>query len=69
MTLVAAGLALGLGGAFAVSRVVSGLLFGLSAMDPVTFAGVGIVLTLVALLATLIPARRASRLDPLLALR
>ncbi len=69
MTLVGIGLALGLGGAFAVSRVVSGLLFGLSVIDPVTFVGVAAVLTLVAALATYIPARRASRLDPLLALR
>jgi predicted permease len=69
MTLVAAGLILGLGGAFAVSRVVSGLLFGLSATDPVTFAGVSLLLTLIAALATYVPARRASRLEPILALR
>ena len=69
MTLVVAGLALGLAGAFAVSRVVSGLLFGLSAIDPATFMGVGVLLVLVATLATYVPARRASRLDPLRALR
>jgi putative ABC transport system permease protein len=69
MTLVGIGLLLGVAAALAVSRVVSRLLFGLSAMDPATFVGVGVVLTLVALVASYLPARRASRLDPLRALR
>lgn len=69
MTLVAVGVGLGLAAAFAVSRVVSGLLFGISATDPVTFLGVTLVLTAVALAASSIPALRASRVDPLVALR
>jgi putative ABC transport system permease protein len=69
MTLVVIGLVLGVGLALAASRVVARLLFGLNAMDPATFVGVGVVLTLVALVASYLPARRASRLDPLRALR
>jgi putative ABC transport system permease protein len=68
MTLVAIGLAIGLAGALGISRVVSRLLFGTS-MDPATFGGVGLLLILVALLASSVPAWRASRLDPLVALR
>jgi putative ABC transport system permease protein len=56
-------------GALAVSRVVAQLLFGLSTTDPATFGSVGVILLLVALVASLVPAWRASRLDPLLALR
>jgi len=63
------GLAIGGAGALAVSRVVARLLFGLSAMDPITFSGVGALLVLVALVASYVPAWRASRLDPLNALR
>jgi putative ABC transport system permease protein len=69
LTLVVAGLAAGIGGALLVSRVVSRLLFGLSAFDPATFVGVAVLLAAVAALASYLPARRASRLDPLLALR
>ena len=69
MTLVGIGLAIGIAGALAVSRVVTRLLFGMSPMDPVTFGGVCLVLVSVALLASYLPAWRASRLDPLLALR
>jgi predicted permease len=69
MTLVVVGLAIGMAGALAVSRVVSGLLFGMSAMDPITFGGVCLVLMTVALVASYVPAWRASRLDPLRALR
>jgi ABC-type antimicrobial peptide transport system permease subunit len=69
MWLVGMGLAIGVAGALAVSRLVTRLLFGMSAMDPVTFGGVCLVLLSVALLASYVPAWRASRLDPLRALR
>ena len=67
MTLV--GVALGLAGGLFLKHVISGLLFGVSATDPVTFAGVALLLTLVALVACLVPARRATRIDPMEALR
>jgi ABC-type antimicrobial peptide transport system permease subunit len=67
MTLI--GLVLGLVGAFSMSRVLTGLLYGVSPTDPLTFTGVSIVLMAVALLACLIPARRATRVDPIIALR
>ncbi len=69
MSLAIVGLGLGLAGAVAVSRVVSRLLFGLSPLDPVTFGGVAALLVSVALVASSVPAWRASRLDPLRALR
>ena len=69
MTMTFIGLALGLLAAFFMSRVLVGLLYGVSAKDPLTFAGVSIVLLVVALLACLIPARRATRVDPIVALR
>jgi putative ABC transport system permease protein len=67
--LVLLGLAIGLAGAFALMRVIASLLFGVSTKDPLTFAAVAVVLAFVALLACYIPARRATRLDPLRALR
>jgi putative ABC transport system permease protein len=67
--LVLLGLAIGLAGAFALTRVISSLLFGVTTKDPITFAAVTTLLTVVALLACYIPARRATRLDPLSALR
>lgn len=67
--LVLLGLAIGLAGAFALTRVISSLLFGVTAKDPITFAAVAVLLAFVALLACYIPARRATRLDPLSALR
>jgi putative ABC transport system permease protein len=67
--LVILGLAIGLGGAFVLMRVIASLLFGVTTKDPLTFAAVAVLLTAVALLACYIPARRATRLDPLQALR
>jgi putative ABC transport system permease protein len=67
--LVLLGLAIGLVGAFALTRVIASLLFGVTTKDPLTFAAVALLLALVALLACYIPARRATRLDPLSALR
>ncbi|HVG29683.1 MAG TPA: ABC transporter permease [Pyrinomonadaceae bacterium] len=69
MTLILIGGAIGLALAFALSRVVSGLLFNLSATDPLTFAGVTLLLGSAALLACYLPARRAAKVDPMIALR
>ncbi|MEP7272054.1 MAG: ABC transporter permease [Acidobacteriota bacterium] len=69
MRLTAVGIVLGIIGAVSLSRLVSSMLFGISAMDPITIAGVAILFLLVALLACYIPARRATRVDPLIALR
>jgi ABC-type antimicrobial peptide transport system permease subunit len=67
--LAIAGISLGLGGAFAVTRVIGTLLFQISATDPLTFAGVSVMFVAIALAATYIPARRATRIDPMTALR
>lgn len=69
MTLAITGVAAGLAAAFVFTRLMRSLLFGISSADPVTFAGISLLLTLVALLATYIPARRAARIDPILCLR
>jgi predicted permease len=69
MILVAAGLAIGLVAAYAAAGLMQSLVIGISPHDPVTFAGTAAVLGVIALLATYIPARRATRIDPLIALR
>jgi putative ABC transport system permease protein len=67
--LVFAGLVIGLAGALALTRLMSTLLFGVTPTDPMTFAGVALVFLIAALLACYVPARRATRIDPLIALR
>jgi putative ABC transport system permease protein len=69
MSLVVIGVALGLVGAIALTRVMASLLFGVTAKDPVTFVAVAALLALIAFIACYIPARRATKVDPLVALR
>jgi predicted permease len=69
LTLASAGAAIGLVVAFLVARLMSGMLFGVRPSDPVTFAGVALLLMGVALLGCYFPARRATRVDPMVALR
>jgi ABC-type antimicrobial peptide transport system permease subunit len=63
------GIALGLGGAFVLARLLSGLLYGVKSTDALTFAAVPLVLAVAVIFASYIPARRATRLDPVAALR
>ncbi len=66
---IMAGTVIGLAGSFACSRLLAQLLYGVSASDPLVYLGVPAFLLLTALLASYIPARRATRIDPLTALR
>jgi putative ABC transport system permease protein len=66
---VVAGLVIGLAASFVLTRLMAGMLYGVNAGDPVTFIGVALVLAAVALIATLVPARRAARVAPVVALR
>lgn len=69
MALAVIGVALGLGGAFALARLIRSLLFGVQASDPVTFVAIAALLAVIALVASYIPARRAAQIDPMVSLR
>ena len=69
MVVALAGIALGLMAALALTRVLSSMLYQVKATDPITFGGVALLLSAVAFLACWIPARRASKIDPIIALR
>ncbi|MGH9840095.1 MAG: FtsX-like permease family protein, partial [Blastocatellia bacterium] len=69
LTLAGLGVALGLAASFVLTRLLRSLLFEVSAADPVTYAGVAVLLLTVAVLACALPARRAANVDPMIALR
>jgi putative ABC transport system permease protein len=69
MFLVAVGIAAGAGGAYSLSQYLKSLLFEVKPGDPWTYVSLAVVLAMVALAASLVPARRATRVDPMIALR
>jgi putative ABC transport system permease protein len=69
LSLTLLGMGIGIAASLALSRLIAALLFGVPATDPMTFAGIALLLLTVALLACYLPARRAAKLDPLVALR
>jgi putative ABC transport system permease protein len=69
LKLIVIGVVIGLGGALAATRVLQSILFNVSPTDPVTFIGITALLMTISLLACWIPARRASKVDPMVALR
>ena len=69
LMMAGAGIALGLAGAWATTRLMQGLLFGVSSTDAVTYAGISALLLVTALVASYLPVRRATRVDPMVALR
>jgi putative ABC transport system permease protein len=69
MTLIVAGVALGLAGSLALTRAIQGLLYSVNALDPVVLTGVSLTLIAAGLIASFVPARRATKVDPVVALR
>jgi putative ABC transport system permease protein len=69
MLMVTVGVGIGLGVAYVVTKVMAKLLFGIGAKDPLTFAAIAVIIAGIALAACFVPARRATRVDPMVALR
>jgi ABC-type antimicrobial peptide transport system permease subunit len=69
LLVIAIGIILGVGGAAMVTRYLAAMLYGLTPLDAATFVGVSLLFAIVALIASYVPARRATRVDPLIALR